>query len=128
MQIHHFLKLPKTNPIHKLDFTYAAEKSLEAVVHIKSKIMEDEYYRYYHPFFGQGYYNQPTEKVASGSGVIISKDGYVVTNKHVINEAEEIEVVLNDKRSYTAELLGTDPNTDLALLKINAQTLNTLKF
>ena len=56
------------------DFTYAAEKSLEAVVHIKSKIMEDEYYRYYHPFFGQGYYNQPTEKVASGSGVIISKD------------------------------------------------------
>ena len=51
--------------------------------------------------YGQGYYNQPTEKVASGSGVIISKDGYVVTNKHVINEAEEIEVVLNDKRSYS---------------------------
>ena len=44
----------------RIDFTYAAEKSLEAVVHIKSKIMEDEYYRYYHPFFGQGYYNQPT--------------------------------------------------------------------
>lgn len=110
------------------DFTYAAEKSIEAVVHIKSKIMEDEYYRYYHPFFGQGYYNQPTEKVASGSGVIISKDGYVVTNKHVINEAEEIEVVLNDKRSYTAELLGTDPNTDLALLKIEAKELEHLMF
>ncbi|MGB1932036.1 MAG: S1C family serine protease, partial [Flavobacteriales bacterium] len=77
---------------------------------------------------GQGYYNQPTEKVASGSGVIISEDGYVVTNKHVINEAEEIEVVLNDKRSYTAELLGTDPNTDLALLKIDATSLEHLMF
>lgn len=110
------------------DFTYAAEKSLEAVVHIKSKFMEDEYYRYYHPFFGNGYYNQPKEKVASGSGVIISKDGYVVTNKHVINEAEEIEVVLNDKRSYTAQLLGTDHNTDLALLKIEGEGLKHLNF
>ena len=110
------------------DFTYAAEKSLEAVVHIKSKFTEDEYYRYYHPFFGQGYYNQPKEKVASGSGVIISEDGYVVTNKHVINEAEEIEVVLNDKRSYTAKLLGTDPNTDLALLKIEGDELKYLEF
>lgn len=110
------------------DFTLAAEKSLEAVVHIKSKFMEDEYYRYYHPFFGGGYYNQPTERVASGSGVIISDDGYVVTNKHVINEAEEIEVVLNDKRSYTAELLGTDPSTDLALLKIEGKNLNYLEF
>jgi Do/DeqQ family serine protease len=90
--------------------------------------MEDEYYRYYHPFFGNGYYNQPKEKVASGSGVIISKDGYVVTNKHVINEAEEIEVVLNDKRSYTAKLLGTDPNTDLALLKIEGIDLEYLEF
>ena len=115
------LELTKNKPNIQTDFTYAAEKSLEAVVHIKSKIMEDEYYRYYHPFFGQGYFNQPTEKVASGSGVIISEDGYVVTNKHVINEAEEIEVVLNDKRSYTAALLGTDPDTDLALLKINTQ-------
>ena len=110
------------------DFTYAAEKSLEAVVHIKSKFMEDEYYRYYHPFLGNGYYNQPKEKVASGSGVIISKDGYVVTNKHVINEAEEIEVVLNDKRSYTAKLLGNDPNTDLALLKIEGKDLEYLEF
>jgi len=110
------------------DFTQAAEKSIEAVVHIKSKFMEDEYYRYYHPFFGRGYYNQPTEKVASGSGVIISEDGYVVTNKHVINEAEEIEVVLNDKRSYSAKLLGTDPSTDLALLKIEGEKLNYLEF
>jgi len=105
-------------------FTYAAEKSLEAVVHVKSKFMEDEYYRYYHPFLGQGYYNQPREKMASGSGVIISEDGYVATNKHVINEAEEIEVVLNDKRSYTAQLIGTDPNTDLALLKIEGNTIS----
>lgn len=118
----------ETNPQALQDFTFAAEKSLEAVVHIKSKFMEDEYYRYYHPFFGRGYYNQPTEKVASGSGVIISSDGYVVTNKHVINEAEEIEVVLNDKRSYTAQLLGTDPSTDLALLKIKGENLKFLSF
>lgn len=110
------------------NFTYAAEKSIEAVVHIKSKYIEDEYYRYSHPFFGRGYYNQPTEKIASGSGVIISEDGYVVTNKHVINEAEEIEVVLNDKRSYSAKLLGTDPSTDLALLKIEATKLKHLEF
>ncbi|MGC6469780.1 MAG: S1C family serine protease [Flavobacteriales bacterium] len=111
-----------------VDFTYSAEKSVEAVVHIKSKFVEDEYYRYYHPFFGRGYYNQPTEKMASGSGVIVSEDGYVVTNKHVINEAQEIEVVLNDKRSYTAKLLGTDLNTDLALLKIDDEGLRFLEF
>ena len=69
-----FFETSKNKTNSSLDFTYAAEKSVEAVVHIKSKIMEDEYYRYYHPFFGQGYYNQPTEKVASGSGVVISHD------------------------------------------------------
>jgi len=111
-----------------IDFTFAAQKSLEAVVHIKSKYIEDEYYRYYHPFFGKGYYNQPTEKIASGSGVIISEDGYVVTNKHVINDAEEIEVVLNDKRSFSAQILGTDPSTDLALLKIDSKKLPYLNF
>ena len=86
MQTPHYLLLQIIHPINKQILPL---KSLLRQLHIKSKIVEDEYYRYYHPFYGQGYYNQPTEKVASGSGVIISKDGYVVTNKHVINEAEE---------------------------------------
>ena len=80
------------------------------------------------PSLAEGIITNPPKKVASGSGVIISEDGYVVTNKHVINEAEEIEVVLNDKRSFTAELLGTDPNTDLALLKIDGEGLRFLEF
>ena len=73
-------------------------------------------------------YNNPREKVASGSGVIISENGYIITNMHVINDAKEIEVVLNDKRTYTAEILGTDPNSDLALLKIDASKLKYLEF
>ena len=90
--------------------------------------MEDEIYRYYDPFFGNRYFNNPREKVASGSGVIISENGYIITNMHVINDAKEIEVVLNDKRTYSAEILGTDPNSDLALLKINGKKLPYLKF
>lgn len=117
-----------TSNNYTTDFTFAAEKSVESVVHIKSKFMEDEYFRYYHPFLGSGYYNQPTERMASGSGVIISKDGFIVTNKHVINDAEQIEVVLNDKRSFVAKLIGTDPRTDLALLKIENENLNFLSF
>lgn len=111
-----------------VNFEYAAEISVKAVVHIKSKYLEDEIYRYYDPFFGNRYFNNPREKVASGSGVIISENGYIITNMHVINDAKEIEVVLNDKRTYSAEILGTDPNSDLALLKINGKKLPYLKF
>ena len=111
-----------------VNFEYAAEISVKAVVHIKSKYLEDEIYRYYDPFFGNRYFNNPREKVASGSGVIISDNGYIITNMHVINDAKEIEVVLNDKRTYSAEILGTDPNSDLALLKINGKKLPYLKF
>ena len=64
----------------------------------------------------------------SGSGVIISQDGYIVTNNHVINEATKIEVVLNDKRTYVAEVIGTDPNTDLALLRIKENSLPFVNY
>ncbi len=116
------------------DFVYASEKSINAVVHIKSKIIQDELYRYYDPFYdffygdGYRYFNNPKEKFASGSGVIISNDGYIITNNHVINEANQIEVVLNDKRIYTANILGVDPTTDLALLKIDETDLTHLDF
>ena len=68
------------------------------------------------------------ENIASGSGVIISDDGYIITNSHVINNAKEIEVVLNDKRTYTAKMLGEDPDSDLALLKIEETKLPFLRF
>ena len=116
------------------DFVYASEKSINTVVHIKSKIIEDVIYRYYDPlhdlFHGNGYryFNKPKHKLASGSGVIISSNGYIVTNNHVINDATEIEVVLNDDRVYNAEILGVDPTTDLAILKIEANDLPTIKF
>jgi len=110
------------------DFVEASEKAINSVVHIKSKYVSNEIYGYYDPFYGKRYFNQPKEKIASGSGVIVSKDGYIITNRHVINEAKEIEVVLNDKRTYTAKILGEDSNSDLALLKIKEDELPYLEF
>ena len=118
----------------QVDFVFAAEKSIETVVHIKSKFLIDNIYRYYDPledfFFGDGYkyYNKPKERSSSGSGVIISSDGYIVTNNHVINKAKEIEVVMNNNQVYDAELIGTDETTDLALLKIKANNLQHISF
>ncbi len=106
----------------------AAEQAIKSVVHIKSKYLSNEIYGYYDPFYGKRFFNQPKENIASGSGVIISQDGYIITNRHVINNAEEIEVVLNDKRTYNADILGEDPNSDLALLKIKAENLSFMKF
>ena len=117
-----------TNSSGSIDFVTASEKAIKSVVHIKSKFMSNEIYGYYDPFYGRRYFNQPKEKFASGSGVIISEDGYIITNSHVINGAKEIEVVLNDKRVYNAKILGEDPNSDLALLKIEAKDLNFLEF
>ena len=106
----------------------ASERAVKSVVHIKSKYLSNEIYGYYDPFYGKRFFNQPKENIASGSGVIISKDGYIITNRHVINNAEEIEVVLNDKRIFNAKILGEDPNSDLALLKIESKNLPFMKF
>lgn len=114
--------------VHFPSLELAAIKSVDAVVHIKSTYLKDEYYHYNHPYYGRGIYSKPKEEFASGSGVIISKDGYVVTNRHVINGATEIEVVLNDKQKFKAEILGEDNETDLALLKINGQKLPHIEF
>ena len=77
-------------------------------------------------FFGRLQQREMPAQQASGSGVIISGDGYIVTNNHVIDHANRIQVVLNDKRKYTATLVGTDPNTDIALLKIDETNLPVL--
>tara|TARA_B100000900_G_scaffold238827_1_gene202932 strand:- start:217 stop:1308 length:1092 start_codon:yes stop_codon:yes gene_type:complete len=114
--------------VNRPNFIKASEHAIQAVVHIKSKYISNEIYRYYDPFYGKRFFNQPKENIASGSGVIISGDGYIITNRHVINNAEEIEVVLNDKRTYSAKILGEDSNSDLALLKIEENKLPFLKF
>jgi len=114
------------------DFTYAAEKSVNAVVHVMTQIRQERNY-YSNPlyefFYGdRGVQREPAPIVGSGSGVIISDDGYIVTNNHVIDRSDDIEVVLNDKRSFKAKLVGTDPTTDIALLKIDEKNLPFLRY
>lgn len=115
------------------DFTVAAELTVNAVVHVKTKspapqmaFSRDPFFEY---FFGQPQMRGREElREASGSGVIISNDGYIVTNNHVVAGSKEIEVVLNDKRTFEAEVVGADPNTDIALIKIDAKDLPTVIF
>lgn len=112
------------------DFTAAAESSVNAVVHVKTtysirQVSTDPVLEF---FFGRPLQQEQRVQQASGSGVIISEDGYIVTNNHVIDKARNIEVVLNDKRSYSATLVGTDPNTDIALLKIEENNLPWIAF
>lgn len=112
------------------DFTVAAAKTVPGVVHIKvtvSQSAQDNYFDPFREFFGDRNFGNPFgqrgPQMGSGSGVIISADGYIVTNNHVVKGADKIEVILNDKRSYNGKIIGTDPNTDLALIKIDAQNL-----
>jgi S1-C subfamily serine protease len=103
-----------------IDFTYAAEKSLNAVVHVKNTTIKTQYNPLAEFFYGSGNGTRKFEQVGTGSGVIISADGYIVTNNHVIDGANDIEIILNDKKTYKAELIGSDKNDDIALLKIKA--------
>lgn len=111
-----------------VDFTVAAEKCIDGVVHVKTKFsQESETDPFYQFFFGVPG-NQPQEAQASGSGVIVSSDGYIVTNNHVVENSTSIEVVLNDRRSFEARLIGRDPSTDIALLKIDAKDITPVQF
>lgn len=113
----------------------AAEKSSRAVVHIKTET-KARAVQYRSPFGddffdqlfggGQRFYQQPQQ--SSGSGVIISADGYIVTNNHVVDGADQVNVVLNNKKTYTAKVIGNDASTDLALLKINENDLPFIAF
>jgi len=114
-----------------LDFTYAAEKTINGVVHIRALVKQSDPGRNYSgPFreFFDDYHRAPREGIASGSGVIISEQGYIVTNNHVIENATEIQVILNDNRSFDAEIIGVDPTTDLAVLKIENNSFSALSF
>lgn len=115
-----------------LDFTAIAEKATPAVVFIKStqqsrRSSQQEIPDAFREFFGapRGY-SGPS--VSSGSGVIISEGGYIVTNNHVVDNADVVDVTLNDNRTFKAEVIGTDPDTDLALIKINATGLKYMSF
>jgi S1-C subfamily serine protease len=113
----------------QVDFTYAAEQTVHAVVHVRTKTMvEQPENPLLEWFYGDRYSNKPREVAGYGSGVIISSDGYIITNNHVIEDAENIEVKLNDNRIFNAELVGRDPSTDIALLKIKAENLSYLKY
>ena len=121
------------------DFTYAAENAVEAVVYVKVTIQPqqrqqqqyiDPLFRYFFgdEDFGFGGGGRGRERQGSGSGVIIRSDGYIVTNNHVVDGASTIEVTLNNNKTYEATVIGTDPVTDVALIKIDASGLPSLRF
>jgi serine protease Do len=113
-----------------VDFRDAADQTIHAVVHVKTKFTTTQtYYDPFQGFFGgNGMQTVPQQQEASGSGVIISNDGYIVTNYHVVENADNIEVTLNDKRTYDAKVIGTDPNTDLAVVKIEEKNLPFITY
>lgn len=129
-------KFTPSTAVNGPDFRIAAQKSVDAVVHIRSQFQRKT--SRYDDFFGsfrdmlEGRNNNRNQTyspyVGYGSGVIIAGDGYIVTNNHVVEGASKIEVTLNDKRLYEAELIGTDPSTDLALIKITENKLPYLIY
>ena len=143
-----FIRTSSRIPSSNTDFTVAAENTINCVVSIKSYASARQQYqgnRYFDPFeffFGPGFGGntprrqqpqQPQEEeklqpLGLGSGVIISTDGYIVTNNHVIKGAEKLEVTLNNNEKYTAKVIGSDADTDLALLKIDAKNLSAITF
>lgn len=109
------------------DFTFAAENAVKAVVHVKvTKKSSSQPYSLFDFFYGQP--SAPRIMEGSGSGVIISGDGFIVTNNHVIEGADEIQVTLENNQSFSAKLVGSDPVTDIALLKIEAQNLPLIPY
>ena len=133
---YHYASLTEASGVNT-DFTVVAEKAVHAVVHIKSTVTRQSSPRggstgdpFFDFFFGERGFGQapPQVREGIGSGVIISTDGYIMTNNHVIENADKIEVTLNDKRSFQAKLVGVDDVTDIALLKIEASNLSFIPF
>ncbi len=139
--------LNEDNEIIPLDFTATSEKVMDAVVHIKStqtaqyinrgqqrqyRQLPDPFRDFFDQFGGRGFrfdspqQQTPQARIGTGSGVIINADGYIVTNNHVIADADDIEVTLHDNRTYKAVVIGTDPSTDLALIQIREKDLPSL--
>ena len=104
------------------DFTVAAENTIHAVVHVKNTAVKTQVNPWAEKYYGRGQGTKKYEQVGTGSGVIISADGYIVTNNHVIDGASELEITLNNKKKYKAVLVGSDAANDIALLKIESNT------
>ena len=126
------VKLENYTPEEFPDFTYAAEHAVKAVVHVKfvkkGRAGQSSSSSFLDFFFGYGQPQQPRDQIGAGSGVIITTDGYIVTNNHVIDGADDIEVTLENKQIMKAKLIGADPVTDIALLKIEAENLPFIVF
>jgi len=128
------VNLISSNPENAIDYVTAAEMTVNGVVHVKTEgtieYRQKAFDPFRHFFYGNGNiekeYSQPIK--GAGSGVIISEDGYLVTNNHVVENADKIKITLNNKKTYKAELVGTDPATDLAVLKIEEEGLPHLAF
>ncbi|WP_111708633.1 trypsin-like peptidase domain-containing protein [Lutibacter citreus] len=118
----------RATSIENTDFTVAAEKTLNAVVHVKNTSYKTVRDPFAELFYGQGSGAKKYSQVGTGSGVIFSSDGYIITNNHVIKGATDIEVTLNDKKVYKAKLVGSDSNNDIALLKIDEDDLSYITF
>ncbi len=130
------------NTPQPIDLTYAAEKAVNSVVYIKvttnAKSQLIEYYDPFEDFFGDFFGRRgdgnsqqrrvTPKRVGAGSGVILSSDGYIVTNNHVVEDADELQVKLNDNREFKARIIGLDKTTDLALIKIEATDLTPIKI
>jgi Do/DeqQ family serine protease len=126
-----YATLASDSDVQLPDLTFAAEKSIHTVVHIATQSMRGGGWSSGNPFFDEffGLRNQqPQIAQGFGSGVIISENGYIITNNHVIENAQNIKVILNDKREFEAKLIGTDPSTDIALLKVDADGLQFLTY
>jgi serine protease Do len=126
-----YASYPADSEVALPDLTFAAEKSIHAVVHIATQMVRNGQWSTGNPFLDQFIgprRSQPQIRQGYGSGVILSEEGYIVTNNHVIDGARNIKVILNDKREYEATLVGTDPSTDIALLKIDADDLSYLTY
>ncbi len=115
-----------------LNFVFAAKAATPSVVHIRTiyengRAAENPFNDFFKEYFGDRFRDQNQSRGA-GSGVIVSEDGYIATNNHVVEGASEIQVMLNDNRIYDAEIIGTDPSTDIALIKIEEKNLKAVKF
>ena len=125
-------KVDENGEVVPLDFTTAAEKVMPAVVHIRStqestaEPSNPNEVDPFREFFGPRF--QPGPSQSSGSGVIINESGYIVTNNHVVQGADIVDVTLYDNRTYKAEVIGMDPDTDIALVKIEEKGLPFLSF
>ncbi len=135
----HLTRNPATVNVPSIgpDFTSAVEHTVNTVVHIRTEYTQKSslyefYFHDFHDFFDFFGDRLPQQRsrpiIATGSGVIISEKGYIVTNNHVVYEAEKITVTLNDRRSFEAKVVGNDPTTDLALIKIDANNLPYITY